>query len=112
MPTPTKFTHVMVGAPTGGVLDLGDEYSQVHVSCTGPVRLQALLRTPGTAAPAAPLSDPKPAAGSNAPAGWVDLAANATDDFFADPAGQTKYRYVPYWEPAAGANLEVILEAR
>ena len=114
MPTPksAKITHVMLGTPVGNVIDLGDWYSQVHVVAKGPVRVQKLLLAPGTAAPSTPGADPKPANGLNYPEGWVDMATNDTDDFDADPAGQTKYRYIPIWEPTGSVGLDLILEAK
>jgi hypothetical protein len=107
--TPHTQTHVMTGTPNGFVIDLGGWYNRVRVTARGECQLLKQLQVPGSAAPATPSATLIPAVDVSK-SDLVHLLANDTDTFDPDPLHLLKYRYVPVWEPAAGANAEIILE--
>lgn len=89
--------------PGGTLIDLGSKCSklQVVVGAGGTARVRAKLLQPGDAIPTAPVADPLPAALGTMEAGWVNLPANGSQVYEADPFGVAGYRTVEVWYVAA-----------
>jgi len=95
-------THQMTGAPTGDVVDMGGPCAKLRITARAACWVRAVLGDASTSAPSAPAATPAPAAGAEAPQGWVYLAANDVLILQPDVYGVLAYRYVEIWELAAG----------